>query len=36
MPRVKLRSSTGIDPALFTGWLRQLRDLELTGIARQP
>jgi len=23
MPRVKLRSSADIDPALFTSWLRQ-------------
>jgi hypothetical protein len=35
MAHVKLRSSTGIDPALFTSWPRQFRDLELTETARQ-
>jgi hypothetical protein len=35
MPRAKLRSSTDIDPALFTSWLRQLVR-ELTETAQQP
>jgi hypothetical protein len=35
MAHVKLRI-TGIDPALFTSWLRWLRDFELTGTVQQP
>lgn len=34
MAHVKLRSVEDVDAALFTGWLKQARDLEITAAAR--